>query len=193
MVHLVSFVQPNKPNKPNKRDRPDRRVTEALSVIHLLLNGMHQPMQPSPPSTKQQVTVSLPTPLIERLRNEASGQVCPDVPPQPGVQKFARPPPGIRRTDTIRSAPRSLATHRTESPPQYPWPSLFTNICHSCAYRMSWAWHILPDQGLTCCTWRENSCWCIQHSLIQSKNRTGQTGQSNQSTLLYRKHGSCYL
>ena len=75
-------------------------------------------MQPSPLSTKQRVTVSLPTPLIERLRNEAPGQVCPDVPPQPGVQKFARPPPGIRRTDTMRSAPRSLATHRTESPPQ---------------------------------------------------------------------------
>ena len=78
---------------------------------------MHQPMQPSPPSPKQLGTLALPTPLIECLRNEASGQVCPDVQPQPGVQKFARPPPGIRRTDTIRSAPRSLATHRTESHP----------------------------------------------------------------------------
>ena len=30
-------------------------------------------------------------------------------------------------------------------------------------------------------------------SLIQPKNQTDQTGQSNQSTLLNRKHGSCYL
>ena len=30
-------------------------------------------------------------------------------------------------------------------------------------------------------------------SLIQAKNQTDQTGQSSQSTLLYRKHGSCYL
>ena len=122
LVHLVSLVglgQPNKQNKPNKRDRADRHVTEATIRHSPLLNGMYQPMQPSPPSTKQQVTVSQPTPLIERLRNEAPGQVCPDVPPQPGVQKFARPPPGIRRTDTIRSTARGLATHRTESPPQY--------------------------------------------------------------------------
>ena len=40
-----------------------------LPVNHLVLNGLHQPMQPSPPSQKQQVTVSLPTGLIERLRN----------------------------------------------------------------------------------------------------------------------------
>jgi hypothetical protein len=40
-----------------------------LSVNHLILNGMHQPMLPSPPSQKQRVTVSLPTSLIERLRN----------------------------------------------------------------------------------------------------------------------------
>jgi hypothetical protein len=36
---------------------------------HLVLNGMHQPLLPSPPSQNQRVTVSLPMPLIERLRN----------------------------------------------------------------------------------------------------------------------------
>ena len=40
-----------------------------LSINHLVLNGMHQPLQPSPPSQNQRVTVSLPKPLIERLRN----------------------------------------------------------------------------------------------------------------------------
>ncbi len=30
---------------------------------------MHHPLLPSPPSENQRVTVSLPTPLIERLRN----------------------------------------------------------------------------------------------------------------------------
>jgi hypothetical protein len=40
-----------------------------LSVNHLSLNGLHQPVLPSPPSQKQRVTVSLPTALIERLRN----------------------------------------------------------------------------------------------------------------------------
>ena len=40
-----------------------------LSINHIILNGMHQPLQPSPPSQNQRVTVSLPTPLIERLRN----------------------------------------------------------------------------------------------------------------------------
>jgi len=40
-----------------------------LSVNHLVLNGMHQPMLPFPPSQKQRVTLSLPTALIERLRN----------------------------------------------------------------------------------------------------------------------------
>ena len=40
-----------------------------LSVNPLVLNGMHQPVQPSPPSHKQRVTISLPTTLIERLRN----------------------------------------------------------------------------------------------------------------------------
>jgi hypothetical protein len=40
-----------------------------LAINHLVLNGMHQPVLPSPPSEKQRVTVSLPTALIERLRN----------------------------------------------------------------------------------------------------------------------------
>ena len=40
-----------------------------LSVNPLVLNGMHQPVQPSSPSQKQRVTVALPTALIERLRN----------------------------------------------------------------------------------------------------------------------------
>ena len=40
-----------------------------LSINHLVLNGMHQPLQPSLPSQNQRVTVSLPKPLIERLRN----------------------------------------------------------------------------------------------------------------------------
>ena len=40
-----------------------------LSNNHIVLNGMHHPLQPSPPSQNQRVTVSLPTPLIERLRN----------------------------------------------------------------------------------------------------------------------------
>jgi hypothetical protein len=40
-----------------------------LSNNHLVLNGMHQLVQPSPPSQNQRVTVSLPAPLIERLRN----------------------------------------------------------------------------------------------------------------------------
>ena len=40
-----------------------------LSINHLVLNGMHQPLLPSPPSQNQRVTVSLPMPLIERLRN----------------------------------------------------------------------------------------------------------------------------
>ena len=40
---------------------------------------------------------------------EAPGQLSPDVPSQPGVHEHARPPPGVRRTDTIRSAPRSFA------------------------------------------------------------------------------------
>jgi hypothetical protein len=36
---------------------------------HLVLNGMHHPLLPSPSSQNQRVTVSLPMPLIERLRN----------------------------------------------------------------------------------------------------------------------------
>lgn len=40
-----------------------------LSINHLVLNGKHHPLLPSPPSQNQRVTVSLPTPLIERLRN----------------------------------------------------------------------------------------------------------------------------
>lgn len=40
-----------------------------LSINDLVLNGMHHPLLPSPPSQNQRVTVSLPTPLIERLRN----------------------------------------------------------------------------------------------------------------------------
>jgi len=42
---------------------------EPLPVNHLVLNGMHQPMRQPRPSQKQRVTVSLPAPLIERLRN----------------------------------------------------------------------------------------------------------------------------
>ena len=46
----------------------------------------------------------------------APDQLCPDVPPQPGVHEQARPPPGVRRSDTIRSATRGfagvLAAHR---------------------------------------------------------------------------------
>jgi hypothetical protein len=40
-----------------------------LSNNHIILNRMHHPLQPSPPSQNQRVTVSLPIPLIERLRN----------------------------------------------------------------------------------------------------------------------------
>ena len=40
-----------------------------ISVNHVALNGMHQPVLLSPPSGKQRVTVSLPKALIERLRN----------------------------------------------------------------------------------------------------------------------------
>ena len=40
-----------------------------LSVIHLVLNGMHHPVLPAPHSEMQRVTISLPTALIERLRN----------------------------------------------------------------------------------------------------------------------------
>ena len=40
-----------------------------LPVNHLVFNGTHPPMLPSPHSEKQRVTVSLPTALIERLRN----------------------------------------------------------------------------------------------------------------------------
>jgi hypothetical protein len=40
-----------------------------LSNNHIVLNGMHHPLLPSSPSQNQRVTVSLPTPLIERLRN----------------------------------------------------------------------------------------------------------------------------
>ena len=40
-----------------------------LSVNHLVLNGMHQPVLPAPHSERQRVTISLPTALIERLRN----------------------------------------------------------------------------------------------------------------------------
>lgn len=145
-------------------------------------------MQPSLPSPKQRVTLSLPTALIERLRNEALGQVCPDVPPQPGVQEFARPPPGMRRTDTIRSAPRGLAAHRAGSPPQYHGhhPSRIA-VRQSQAQgltffdihvRISCLWHgnTFADQGLTCCTWSENP------RIFRFS-----------ATLLYRKHSSCSL
>ena len=40
-----------------------------LSANPIVLDGIHQPVQPSPPSQKQRVTVALPMPLIERLRN----------------------------------------------------------------------------------------------------------------------------
>ena len=39
------------------------------SVNHLALNGTSTPAQRSPSSQKQRVTISLPTTLIERLRN----------------------------------------------------------------------------------------------------------------------------
>ena len=40
-----------------------------ISGNHLPLDGLHEPVQQSPPSQKQRVTLSLPTALIERLRN----------------------------------------------------------------------------------------------------------------------------
>lgn len=40
-----------------------------LSVNRLPLNGLDRPVMQSPPSQKQRVTLSLPTTLIERLRN----------------------------------------------------------------------------------------------------------------------------
>jgi hypothetical protein len=52
----------NKTAHPGMQQKP-------LSVNHLALNGMHQLVLPTLPSPKQRVTVSLPTPLIERLRN----------------------------------------------------------------------------------------------------------------------------
>lgn len=39
------------------------------SISYLLPNEMHHPVLPPRPSQKQQITVSLPVPLIERLRN----------------------------------------------------------------------------------------------------------------------------
>ena len=36
---------------------------------HLVPNGMHQPVQPSTSAKKLPLTVSLPTALVERLRN----------------------------------------------------------------------------------------------------------------------------
>ena len=47
----------------------NRHATESTIINHLVLNGMHHPLLPSPPSQNQRVTVSLPKPLIERLRN----------------------------------------------------------------------------------------------------------------------------
>ena len=40
-----------------------------LPVNHLPLDGLHQPVLQSSASQKQRVTLSLPTALIERLRN----------------------------------------------------------------------------------------------------------------------------
>ena len=40
-----------------------------ISGNHLPLDGLHHPVLQSPPSQKQRVTLSLPTALIERLRN----------------------------------------------------------------------------------------------------------------------------
>ncbi len=40
-----------------------------LSVDHPSLNGNLREVRPSPHSEKQRVTISIPTPLIERLRN----------------------------------------------------------------------------------------------------------------------------
>jgi hypothetical protein len=62
-----------RPDKGTWRLHPDSLHTDMQQkqqfVNHLVINGMHQPMLPSLPSQKQRVTVSLPTPLIERLRN----------------------------------------------------------------------------------------------------------------------------
>ena len=55
-----------------------------LSVTPLVLNGMHQPVQPR----------------IRPLKPCQEDQACPDVPPQPGVHEHARPPPGMRRRTT---------------------------------------------------------------------------------------------
>jgi hypothetical protein len=52
----------------NKTAHTDMKQ-KPLSVNHLVLNGMHQPMLQSPPLQKQRLTVSLPAPLMERLRN----------------------------------------------------------------------------------------------------------------------------
>ena len=107
-----------------------------LSVTPLVLNGMHQPVQPRirrlKPCQEDQARRPLheaadgraiPCPFDEvafpvarhgkggyfcvalgtwrhvgdLYGQEASGQLCPDVPPQPGLHEHARPPPGMRR------------------------------------------------------------------------------------------------
>ena len=48
---------------------PQQATGNSAKENHLVLNGLHQLVQPSPPSQNQRVTISLPAPLIERLRN----------------------------------------------------------------------------------------------------------------------------
>lgn len=51
-------------------DSPSNGMKPArLSVTPSPLNGIHQSLRPTPHSEKQRVTISIPTPLIERLRN----------------------------------------------------------------------------------------------------------------------------
>jgi len=67
--------QPNSPTpQPDKgtshpHSSSNRIEQTRLSVTHSPLNGIHQTVRRMSHSEKQRVTISLPTPLIERLRN----------------------------------------------------------------------------------------------------------------------------
>lgn len=106
---------------------------------------------------------------VRTLASEASGnlcrrvapnQACPDVPPQPGGHGCARAPPGVRRTDTIRSAPRGFAgmlmAHHAGRTPQYRGHLPFrvsrssTRMCVEHVFGMATPESI---RGLKCCTW----------------------------------------
>jgi hypothetical protein len=106
-----------------------------------------------------------------------AGQVSPDVPPQPGVQEFARSsrltPPGRRqrvpRTGPIRLPPGGVAGklaahgagrspqdrgHRSQRLPleqaQAQGLTFFeTQVC----IKFLWHGNTLADYGLKCCTW----------------------------------------